>query len=90
MKTTWLLIILVTLPLAAREQPIVLADGGKSTYSICISREASPSERHAADELQRFLEEISGARLLMVTDAEPVTGDVVLVGKERRSRPAGP
>jgi hypothetical protein len=81
MKKVWLLVVLVTLPLAAREQPIVLADGGGSTYSICISREASPSERHAADELQRFLEQISGARLPIVTDATPVSGDAVLVGK---------
>jgi len=81
MKNAWLLIALVTLPLAAREQPIVLVDGGRSTYSICISSEASPSERRAAEELQRFLEEISGARLPIVTDAAAVSGDVVLVGK---------
>ena len=81
MKNAWLLIALVTLPLAAREQPIVLVDGSRSTYSICISSEASPSERRAAEELQRFLEEISGARLPIVTDAAAVSGDVVLVGK---------
>ena len=81
MKNAWLLIALVTLPLAAREQPIILVDGGRSTYSICISSEASPSERRAAEELQRFLEEISGARLPIVTDAAAVSGDVVLVGK---------
>ena len=83
MNTAWLLTVLVTLPLAARQQPTVLADGGKSTYSICISREASPSERHAADELQRSLEEISGARLPIVTDAEPTLGALVLVGKSK-------
>jgi hypothetical protein len=81
MKNAWLLIALVTFPLAAREQPIVLVDGGRSTYSICISSGASPSERRAAEELQRFLKEISGARLPIVTDAAAVSGDVVLVGK---------
>jgi len=81
MKNAWLLIALITLPLAAREQPIILVDGGRSTYSICISSEASPSERRAAEELQRFLEEISGAQLPIVTDAAAVSGDVVLVGK---------
>ena len=81
MKTAWFLIVLASLPLSAREQHIVLVEGGKSTYSICISREASPSERHAADELQRFLGEISGVRLPIVTDATPPPGDVVLVGR---------
>jgi hypothetical protein len=81
MDTAWLLIVLLTLPLATQEQPIVLADGGRSTYSICISREASPSERHAAAELQRFLEEISGVRLPVVTDEKPIPGALVLVGK---------
>ncbi len=81
MKPTWILIACAAVPLAARERPLVLASGGKSTYTICISREASPSERHAATELQRFLAEMSGAQLPVVTDAKPASGDLVLVGK---------
>ncbi len=61
------LVLCLTLPLAAAPAKLVLADGGKSTYSICISRDASPSERRGAEELQRFLEDLSGAKLPVVS-----------------------
>ena len=58
----------------------MLAKQGKSTYSILISGSASPSEQHGAEELQKFLEAMSGARLPIVTDREEPAGDWVLVG----------
>ena len=61
-------------------QPITLVKRGKSSYSICISHAASPSEKHAAEELQKFVEEMSGARLPIVTDADKPQGSLVLVG----------
>jgi hypothetical protein len=81
MNPAWMLVAFAALSLTPRDEPIVLAEGGKSAYSICISRDASPSERHAADELQRFLGEISGAQLPILTDAVPASGPMVLVGK---------
>ncbi|HTS60389.1 MAG TPA: DUF4838 domain-containing protein, partial [Candidatus Acidoferrales bacterium] len=48
-----------------------------SGYAIVIGTEASPSERHAAEEMQSFLEQISGARLPISTEAHP---RMVLVG----------
>jgi hypothetical protein len=71
------------------EKPLVLAKLGKSTYSIVISKEASPSERRAAGELQRFIEEISGARLPITTDAGERGGAVVLVGDSIHLRELG-
>jgi hypothetical protein len=54
-----------------------LVENGKSDYSIVIAPDASQSERHGAEELQKFLEEMSGARL-------PITAEprrrMVLVG----------
>jgi hypothetical protein len=54
-----------------------LVENGKSNYSIVIAADAPPSERHGAEELQKFLEEMSGARL-------PITAEprrrMVLVG----------
>jgi hypothetical protein len=54
-----------------------LVENGKSNYSIVIAPDASPSERHGAEDLQKFLEEMSGARL-------PITSEpqlrMVLVG----------
>ena len=56
---------------------VTLAQNGKSGYAIVIGSDASPSERHAAEELQTFLEQISGARLPISTDARP---RMILVG----------
>jgi hypothetical protein len=64
----------------AAQKPLVLATQGKSTYSILISQAAPPSEHRAAAELQRFIEEMSGARLPIISDAEEPKGDLVLVG----------
>lgn len=46
---------------------LVLAENGRSAYTIVIAPTASPSERHAAGELQNFLEQMSGARLPVAT-----------------------
>ncbi|MDR3717384.1 MAG: DUF4838 domain-containing protein [Bryobacteraceae bacterium] len=66
--------------LVASLQAITLVDHGRSSYSICVSSSASPSEQRGAQELQRFLEEMSGARLPIVTDASQPQGDLILVG----------
>lgn len=42
---------------------VTLVRDGKTAYSICISPRSTPAERHAADELRRFIEQMSGARL---------------------------
>jgi hypothetical protein len=70
-------------PINAAKKPLTLVQQGKSTYSICVSETASPSEKHGAEELQKFLEEMSGARLPIVTDAEKPEGDLVLVGNSK-------
>jgi len=66
-------------PLAAA-RPIHLVENGQSSYSICIARDASPSERRGAGELQRFLHEMSGARLPIVEDGPEARGKLVFVG----------
>ena len=55
--------LIYTFSLSASGASLILTQNGKSAYSIVIAPGASPSERHGAEELQRFLEEISGARL---------------------------
>ena len=50
---------------------------------------ASPSEQHGAEELQKFLEEMSGARLPIVTDARRPDGDLVLVGDSKQLQKLG-
>lgn len=65
----------------AAATPLELTRHGQSTYSIAISREASPSEKRGSEELQRFIEEMSGAHLPIVTDDDKARGNLVVVGK---------
>jgi hypothetical protein len=69
--------------LSAAAQPLKLVQEGKSTYSIVISTDASPSEKHGAQELQKFLEEMSGARLPVVTDAQAARGKPGASGRQQ-------
>ncbi len=59
---------------------VTLADKGQSQYRIVVAASAIPSELYAAEELQRYLEKLSGARLPIVTDAERPTAREILLG----------
>ena len=59
---------------------LLLARGSKSDYQVVISRTASDMEKHAAEELQKFLEEISQAKLPIVTDNSPMTAREIILG----------
>src|SRR3974377_490512 len=60
----WLLF--ACLPVCA----VTLVKDGHSAYSICLAQHASPSEHRGADELQRFVAQMSGARLPIVPRCE--------------------
>lgn len=45
-----------------------LFSNGKSRYAIVLTKDASPSEQTAAEELQSYLEQISGAKLELLSD----------------------
>ncbi len=77
----------VWLPAEAAE--LVLADGGKSAFQIVVAQQAPPSTRYAAEELQRFLEEITGARLPIVTDATPAGPQEIVLGDSTRLKALG-
>jgi len=68
---------------------LLLADGGRSDYRIVLSREASPSEQHAARELQHFLREISGVELPIVTDDSARGNAEILLGDNAHLRALG-
>lgn len=65
---------------------ITLAEKGKSEYRIVISASAIPSERYAADELQRYLERMTGARFPLVLDSDPASSKEILIGDNARLR----
>ncbi len=64
---------------------LTIAAGGKSEYRICLSGEASPSEKRGAEELQRFLLEMSGVRLPVVDEHECPGRKAILVGRGKRT-----
>ena len=69
--------------LGATEKPLILADGGKTSYRIVKAVDASPSEARGAAELQFFLKEITGASFPVVTDADSPTGKLILLGQNK-------
>ena len=71
-------------PLAETARGLVIAEKGHSDYTIVIASDALPSEKHGAEELQMFLEQISGARLPIATDRDPVNGPMILVGQSEK------
>ncbi|HUT73946.1 MAG TPA: DUF4838 domain-containing protein [Armatimonadota bacterium] len=68
---------------------LLLADDGRSDYRIVLSASASPSEKHAAQELQMFLERICGARLPIVTDEETLGEHEIILGDNAHLREIG-
>ncbi|MBZ5582416.1 MAG: DUF4838 domain-containing protein [Acidobacteriia bacterium] len=73
-KAVSLLLALAASSLAAN---LTLVKNGRSDYAIVIAPDASPSQRRGAEELQTFLEKMSGARLPIATETRP---RMILVG----------
>jgi hypothetical protein len=61
-----------------------LVQQGRSDWRIVIATNAAPAERYAAEELQRYLERISGARLEISSETTPVAAHEIVVGKSSR------
>ena len=66
-----------------------LAENGSTRYSIQIAPDANLVTVHAAEELSRFLEEITGARFNILTADERPEGPVIAVGRPDAARGAG-
>ncbi len=75
--------------LVRRWQGLTLAAEGESKYRIVIAQDASEPVAWGAQELQRFLKEMSGAELPIVTDREPATRREILVGESNRFQELG-
>ena len=67
-------------------QDLVLATRGQTAdRAIVIRAEASASERYAAEEFRDFTEKVTGVRLPIVTDAEPLPAKAILLGETRHT-----
>jgi len=53
----------ILFPLALRSQEtLTLSSEGKSRYCIVVATNAAPADQYAAQELQRYVEKLSGAQ----------------------------
>jgi len=91
----WTLVLVVTLGVTlsaagrAAAAELLLADNGQSAYRIVVAPDASPSTRHGAEELQMFLEEITGATLPIVSDDEPLGENEIILGDNKHLQNLG-
>lgn len=83
MPSRVLLLLAGSVSWAAAQGLLTLAQDGRSSYAIVLSAGASPSERHAAEELRRFFAEISGARLPILSEPQRHRGPRIFVGAGR-------
>lgn len=82
-------VVLCIFTIRARAGDLVLAENGKSSYQIVLADNASPSTKHGAEELQMFLEQISGAKLPMISDQQPQRSKEIILGDNAHLRKLG-
>lgn len=62
---------------------MTVVDAGKSSATIVVAQDADQKARFAAEELQMYIEKISGARLSIATDVDTPRGSLILVGRSK-------
>lgn len=72
--------LLLAASLAFAAEPLTLVKDGVPTSTIIIAADATKSAQLAAYELQHHLQLITGATVPIVTDQEPASGTLLLVG----------
>jgi len=71
------------------DRPVVgatIVEEGRPAATIIVPAAASSTVRHAADELAAYVEKISGAKLPIVAESEPVAGGRIDVGLTQIAR----
>jgi len=82
-----LLLTFAVLTSGVSAQPLTIATRGQpASYIIVLPSKASPSQQHAAEELQTFIERLSSVRLPIVTDDAPLPKHAILLGDTRYTR----
>lgn len=83
--------VLLMMPLltSCNAAPLVIAQQGKSTFSIVVPKVAAHSVNEAALEMQRDIAESTGAKLLIIKDDEPVKGAFISLGATKQAQAAG-
>ena len=85
-RTVWIATpaFLFLVAMSANGEDLVLAERGRSAYRIVVADDASPSTKHGAQELQAFLQQMTGAKLPIVSDRQPQGPKEIVVGQGAR------
>jgi len=70
---------------AQQDANFVLIADGKPRATIVIARQATDRERFVAEDLQRILEAISGAKIPVQDESEPAEGNRIQIGRTERN-----
>jgi hypothetical protein len=76
-------------PVCSAEPGLVIARKGKSDYRIVVPNDRSAGIDYAASELQKYLKEISGAKLPIVTEKQAAKSPAFLLGPCKRIAKTG-
>ena len=75
---------------AARASELVVAENGKSSCRMVVAVAASVQDYHAAQVLQRYVKEMTGAQLPIVTDDNALGNAEIVVGFNRHTARLAP
>jgi len=86
----WMVLVLCAGGVArAAEGELTLVQDGRSDYRIVLPAKPSVTEKKAAEELQAFIKQISGATLPLVADSQPAAAKEIVIGAGPRLAAAG-
>ena len=75
------------LPAYCHAAPLIIADQGKSTFSIVVPQNAPPSVQQSAKELQKDIELSTGATLPLLQDDTSAKGPSSVSARPNSHRP---
>jgi len=84
-----LAVVSMTATAGRADTSLTLANKASSEFAIVIAKDASPSTRYGAEELQRFLKQMTGAQLPIRGDDESVTTHEIILGDNAHLRKLG-
>ncbi len=86
MKQIISILVAASVPVALLAQGLTLATRGQpATYSIVCASNASPSQIYAAEELQKYTEQMTGVKLPILRDEAPLPTRAILLGDTRHT-----
>ena len=68
---------------------LTVVEDGRSEFSIVVAEDAIPAEKFAAEGLASHIKQMSGADLKIISDADPIPEQAILLGRPRHLEELG-